>query len=109
MPILNVLADRAFRSHFRNSGGSMSRISIKTKSDLPAELAPLWDKMTTYGSFENQAGVMAHRPAIFKHMWSLLVDLADEAMVSKRHLELALVTVSLLNKCDYCVSPHAPN
>ena len=86
----------------------MSRISIKTKNDLPAALAPLWDKMTTYGAFENQAGVMAHRPPIFKHVWSLLVDLADEAVVSKRHLELALVTVSLLNKCTYCVSHHAP-
>ena len=86
----------------------MSRISIKSKNDLPAALGPLWDKMTTYGSFENQAGVMAHRPAIFKHMWSLLVDLASEGLVSKRHLELALVTVSLLNKCDYCVSHHAP-
>lgn len=86
----------------------MSRISIKTKGDLPAELRPLWDKMTTYGSFENQAGVMAQRPPIFKHVWSLLVDLADEAVLSKRHLELALVTVSLLNKCTYCVSHHAP-
>ena len=86
----------------------MSRISIKTKADLPAELRPLWDKMTTYGSFENQAGVMAQRPPIFKHVWSLLVDLADEAVLSKRHLELALVTVSLLNKCTYCVSHHAP-
>ena len=37
---------------------------------------------------------MGHR--FFKHIWSLLVDLADEAVVSKRHLELALVTVSLL-------------
>jgi uncharacterized peroxidase-related enzyme len=87
---------------------SMSRVSIKTRDDLPAELKPLWDKMTTYGAFENQAGVMAHRPPIFKHMWSLLVDLADEAVLSKRHLELALVAVSLLNKCDYCVSHHAP-
>jgi len=86
----------------------MSRVSIKTKNDLPPALQPLWDKMTTYGAFENQAGVMAHRPPIFEHMWSLLVDLADEAMLSKRHLELALVTVSLLNKCDYCVSHHAP-
>lgn len=86
----------------------MSRVSIKTRDDLPAELRPLWDKMTTYGAFENQAGVMAHRPPIFKHIWSLLVDLADEAAVSKRHLELALVTVSLLNKCTYCVSHHAP-
>jgi uncharacterized peroxidase-related enzyme len=86
----------------------MSRVSIKTSDDLPPALKPLWDKMTTYGAFENQAGVMAHRLPIFKHMWSLLVDLADEAVVSKRHLELALVTVSLLNKCDYCVSHHAP-
>ncbi len=89
----------------------MSRVSIKSRDDLPAELRPLWDKMTTYGAFENQAGGMAHRPPIFKHIWSLLVDLvdlADEAVVSKRHLELALVTVSLLNQCDYCVSHHAP-
>jgi hypothetical protein len=50
----------------------MSRVSIKTKADLPAELRPLWDKMTTYGAFENQAGVMAHRPPIFKHVWSIL-------------------------------------
>src|SRR5271155_3228448 len=79
----------------------MSRVSIKSKDDLPAELRPLWDKMTTYGAFENQAGVMAHRPPIFKHVWSLLVDLADEAVLSKRYLELGLVTASLLNKCDY--------
>src|SRR6201996_3231262 len=86
----------------------MSRISIKTRDDLPAGLRPLWDKMTTYGAFENQAGVMAHRLPIFRHMWSLLVDLAEAATLSKRRLELALVTVSLLNKCDYCVSHHAP-
>lgn len=86
----------------------MSRISIKTKADLPTELHPLWDKMTTYGAFENQAGAMAHRLPIFKHMWSLLVDLAEEGALSKRHLELALVTVSLLNECTYCVSHHAP-
>ena len=87
---------------------AMSRVSIKTRDDLPEALRPLWDKMATYGAFENQAGVMAHRLPIFKHMWSLLVDLASEGQVSKRHLELALVTVSLLNKCDYCVSHHAP-
>ena len=86
----------------------MSRVSIKTRDDLPEALRPLWDKMTTYGAFENQAGVMAHRAPIFKHMWSLLVDLASDGIISKRHLELALVTVSLLNKCDYCVSHHAP-
>jgi len=86
----------------------MSRVSVKTREDLLPELRTLWDKMTTYGAFENQAGVMAHRPPIFKHVWSLLIDLADEAVLPKRYLELALVTVSLLNKCTYCVSHHAP-
>jgi AhpD family alkylhydroperoxidase len=35
------------------------------------------------------------------HCWSIWPT-------RKRHLELALVTVSLLNRCDYCVSHHAP-
>ena len=86
----------------------MPRISIKTKEDLPQELWPLWEKMQGYGAFENQAGVMAHRAPIFKSMWAMLTELAEEGVLSKRHLELCLVTVSLLNKCTYCVSHHAP-
>ena len=86
----------------------MSRISRKSPSDLPAELQPLWDRVEQYGDFGNQAGVMAHRPAIFERTWQMLTQLADEAVLSKRHLELSLVTVSLLNQCTYCVSHHAP-
>ena len=86
----------------------MSRVSTKTRADLPEHLKPLWDKMSTYGSFENQAGVMAHRPVIFEHTWKMLTGLAEEGVLSKRYLELCLVTVSLLNKCTYCVSHHAP-
>jgi uncharacterized peroxidase-related enzyme len=41
-------------------------------------------------------------------MWSMLIDLSEEAVLSKRYLELGLVTASLLNKCTYCVSHHAP-
>ena len=56
----------------------------------------------------NQAGVMAHRPPIFKNTWTMLTELAEEGVLPKRYLELCLVTVSLLNKCTYCVSHHAP-
>jgi hypothetical protein len=66
----------------------MSRISIKTRNDLPNELKPLWDKMLTYGAFENQAGVMAHRLPIFKNVWNLLIELSEEAILPKRYLEL---------------------
>jgi uncharacterized peroxidase-related enzyme len=86
----------------------MSRVSIKSKQDLPKELWPLWDRMQTYGAFENQAGVMAHRTPIFKNTWHLLTELADEGVLKKRYLELCLVTVSLINQCTYCVSHHAP-
>jgi uncharacterized peroxidase-related enzyme len=94
--------------HKLMNGELMSRVSIKTKADLPASLHPLWDRMEGYGAFASQSGAMAHRPPIFQHMWSLLVELADAAVISKRHLELALVTVSLLNQCSYCVSHHTP-
>jgi uncharacterized peroxidase-related enzyme len=86
----------------------MSRISIKGKADLPKELWPLWEKMQGYGAFENQGGVMAHRPPIYKNTWQMLTELAEEGVLSKRHLELCLVTASLLNHCTYCVSHHAP-
>jgi uncharacterized peroxidase-related enzyme len=86
----------------------MSRISVMSRDDLPEVLRPLWDKMKTYGAFENQAGVMAHRAPIFRNMWTLLIELSDEVVLPKRYLELCLVTVSLINKCDYCVSHHAP-
>ena len=86
----------------------MSRITIKTKEDLPPALRPLWERMQGYGAFENQAGVMAHRLPIFENTWAMLTALAEEGVLSKRHLELCLVTVSLINKCTYCVSHHAP-
>src|SRR5262245_66316126 len=86
----------------------MSRISSKTKEDLAADLRLLWEKMQAYGNFEHQAGVMAHRPPIFKGVWGMLTELAEEAVLPKRYLELCLHTASLLNKCSYCVSHHAP-
>ena len=38
----------------------------------------------------------------------LLLDLADENLLPKRHLEIALVAVSKLNECTYCVAHHTP-
>jgi uncharacterized peroxidase-related enzyme len=86
----------------------MSRISVRTRDDLPEDLRPLWDRMKTYGAFESQAGVMAHRAPVFRNVWTLLVELADEGVLPKRYLELCLVTASLINRCTYCVSHHTP-
>ena len=36
------------------------------------------------------------------------MELSAEAVVPKRYLEIAVVTVSKLNECAYCVAHHAP-
>ena len=86
----------------------MPRIEPKTRDDLPEHLKPLWDKMLGYGDFADQAGAMAHRMPVFEKTWGLLVELAENRDLPARYLELALVTVSLLNECKYCVSHHSP-
>ncbi|MGI9523028.1 MAG: carboxymuconolactone decarboxylase family protein [Hyphomicrobiaceae bacterium] len=86
----------------------MPRITPKERDDIPENLRPLWDKMLGYGDFADQAGVMAYRPPIFEMGWGMLTALAEEAHTPKRYIELAIVTVSLLNECPYCVSHHAP-
>lgn len=86
----------------------MPRIEPKTRDDIPEHLQPLWDKMLGYGDFADQSGVMAHRMPVFEKTWGLLTDLADNRDLPARYLELALVTVSLLNECTYCVSHHSP-
>ena len=61
-----------------------------------------------YGPFLNQVKVFAHRPPVLEHIQGLLLDLRDEGLLDKRYLEIALVVVSKLNECTYCVSHHAP-
>lgn len=86
----------------------MARVTLRRRDDLPEHLRPLWDRMTVYGPFEGQAGAMANRVPIFEHTWRLLTQLADDAALPKRYLELAIVAVSLVNQCDFCVAQHAP-
>jgi hypothetical protein len=53
----------------------MSRISIKTKADLPADLRPLWDKMRPYGDFATT--LRRRRPCATPHSerdWRAIID-----------------------------------
>jgi uncharacterized peroxidase-related enzyme len=61
-----------------------------------------------YGPFLNQVRVFAHRPAALKHIMGLLLEIAEHPIISKRYLEIALVVVSRLTECHYCVSHHVP-
>lgn len=86
----------------------MSRITRKSRDDLPLALQPLWDRMLVAGDYADQSGVMAQRLPIFSHIWGLLLQLGEEGVLPRRYQELAIVTVSLLNECEYCVDHHAP-
>lgn len=87
----------------------MPRVSEMGPENLPEDARKIFQRYCTeYGPFENQAKIFAHRPPAVRHIMGLLLDLADEAVLPKRYLEIALVVVSKLNECTYCVAHHAP-
>ena len=87
----------------------MPRVREVEIDDVPEDVRPVYQRFTEeYGPFLNQVKVFAHRPPALRHIMGLLLDLADEAVLPKRYLEIALVAVSKLNECTYCVAHHAP-
>ena len=87
----------------------MARVRDVELQEVAADLRPIYQRYgKEYGPFMNQVRVFAHRPVLLKHMMSMLLEMADESIVQKRHLEIALVTVSKINECRYCVAHHAP-
>ena len=87
----------------------MPRISEIEPDTLQVDSLEIFHKyVTEYGPFENQAKVFAQRPPALRHIMGLLLELQKEAVLPKRYLEIALVTVSKINACEYCVAHHGP-
>jgi uncharacterized peroxidase-related enzyme len=87
----------------------MARVRDVEIHEVPEDVRPVYERFARdYGPFLNQVKVFAHRPPALKHIMGLLLDFADEAILPKRYLEIALVVVSKLNACDYCVIHHSP-
>ncbi|HJO72774.1 MAG: carboxymuconolactone decarboxylase family protein [Rhodospirillales bacterium] len=87
----------------------MARVRDVEVDEVPEKVRPIYARFTKeYGPFLNQARVFAHRPVALEHLMGMLLDFADEALLSKRYLEIALVVVSKLNECEYCVAHHNP-
>ena len=86
----------------------MARINIPGEDAVPAEAKATYKAAVGYGPFASLAGAMARRPPILNHVFGLLDDLRTEGVLDRRSLELALVAVSKLNACDYCVAHHSP-
>jgi uncharacterized peroxidase-related enzyme len=87
----------------------MARVRNIPSSDLPPDLAAIYERFAgQYGPFRNQVAVFAHVPAALRHLMGMLIELREAATLPKRVLELAIVTVSKLNACEYCVAHHTP-
>ncbi len=87
----------------------MARVKSIESSELPADLADIYERFAAgYGPFRNQVAVIAHVPAALRHLMSMLMELREAKTLPKRYLELAIVAVSKLNECEYCVTHHKP-
>src|SRR3954468_6592620 len=87
----------------------MARVRNIADDELTADLAEIYREFAGgYGPFANQVAVFAHVPAALRHLMPMLMELRAAKTLPKRALELAIVTVSQLNACDYCVAHHKP-
>ena len=78
----------------------MARVKYLEKHEVAEELRWIYEKYgEEYGPFMNQVRVFAHRPVLLKHLMGMLLEMAEDSVLEKRHLEIALVTVSKLNEC----------
>jgi AhpD family alkylhydroperoxidase len=87
----------------------MARVRSIPPESLPEDLAAIYRRFASeYGPFANQVAVFAHVPAAIRHLFPMLMELREAKTLPKRYLELAIVTVSTLNACHYCVDHHTP-
>jgi uncharacterized peroxidase-related enzyme len=87
----------------------MARVRDIQSSELPPGQAVIYEEFANaYGPFRNQVAVFAHVPAALRHLMPMLMELREAATLPKRYLEIAIVTVSKLNECHYCVAHHKP-
>ena len=87
----------------------MARVREISELEAPGDLKPLYRMLSgEYGNFVNQLRVLANAPEAANHFYNLLGELRAAENVPRRYIEIAIVTVSHLNRCTYCVAHHAP-
>ena len=87
----------------------MARVRDIEISEVADDLKGIYTRFgAEYGPFLNQVKIFAHRPPALRHIMGMLLELKEESVLPLRYLEIALVVVSRLNECQYCVSHHTP-
>ena len=76
----------------------MARVRDVPIDEVPADARPVYQRFADeYGPFLNQVKIFAHRPIALRHIMGMLLEMADNPILEKRHLEIAIVTVSAIN------------
>ena len=87
----------------------MARVSDVPPEKVPDDVRDVYLRFAGgYAPFRDQVGVFAHVPSALKHIMGMLLELREQKNVPYRYIELAIVAVSKLNACDYCVAHHKP-
>src|SRR5262245_9421509 len=87
----------------------MTRVPLLPSTSLPPDIAETYETFAReYGPFRNQAAVLAHVPPALDHLCKLLMELKARQGIKWRYVELAIVVVSKLNACAYCLAHHEP-
>lgn len=87
----------------------MPRVRMIPAEEVDAEVRPAYQAFAGgYGSFAEQVGVLAHVPSAMLHLTSMLLELRERRNTPLRYVEMAVVVVSMLNKCHFCVDQHRP-
>ena len=87
----------------------MARVRNVEENEVPEDLKELYKRFgEDYGLFSNQVKVIAHSLPALRHLPVMIMEMIETAVVPRRYIEIAVVTVSKMNECRYCVSHHAP-
>lgn len=89
----------------------MARVPLlNADSDIAPELRKIFENVKEMGleRFMNQFRTLGHHPPLTKAIHGLMQAYYTESVVEKRYLELAILLVSRLNQCNYCVVHHTP-
>ncbi len=83
---------------------------LNAESGVSMEVRDIFKSVEAMGleRFMNQFAALAHHPALAKAFHSVMEAYYFESVVGKKYLELAILMVSRLNRCNYCVVHHTP-
>jgi AhpD family alkylhydroperoxidase len=90
----------------------MARVPLLTSdSELAPELQSIFRSVEKMGldRFGNQFGALAHHPPLAEAIHGLMRTYYTQSVVENKYLELAILLVSRLNQCNYCVVHHTPS